>query len=340
MKLSKKRLTQQEYLMYKSFGEVNYSQNWLELFTPTVINDLFVIMRGCSDNQLKAKTIAKELKQFGFETVGEGTNIFTMSNHMYPGVVFKIALDDCGIADNFNDSVLEPMVNECLGKPRYNHVLAKHPSGMVSVQERKVVVSDQDRMDAFRSSALKALTKLAKDFLVVDLSPTDFHLNYGIERNGDWCFVDASDLYPLENLPTKIRCRRPIGYNEKAKKTIRCTGKLHYTSDFSRIYCPECKASYLPSELRPRDKEDKKDMTHAMMDGTTAEEREEMRRTEMVTIGGKQRTIVIDEPEKRPRPSCPRPTIPKLWLSKRMTWPIRRRIRSLGVSRNRKSRLL
>ena len=302
-KLSRKKLTQQEYLMYEEIGMVDESQDWLELFTPARINDLFVIMESCSDNQLKAEAIQKELKGIGFETIGEGTNILTMANPLYPGVCFKIALDDCGLADNHNDSVLEEMVNSRLKKPRYNHVLAKHPSGMVTVQERKVPILDQDRMDEFRSSIIDTLTQLAADFLIVDLGPNDFHLNYGVERNGDWCFIDASDLYPLENLPAKIRCTRLVKYDEKAKKAIRCGGKLRYTSDFGRIFCPECKGTFLPSEIRPKDKEDKKTMRNAMLDGMTREEREKMRQTQMVRVGGKVREITIDVPEAKPADS-------------------------------------
>jgi len=305
LKLSKKKLTQQEYLMYEQIGMVDESQDWLELFTPARISDLFVIMDSCSDNQLKAKQIQKELKDIGFETLGEGTNILTMANPMYPGVCFKIALDDYGLADNHNDSTLEEMVNSKLKKPRYNHVLAKHPSGMVTVQERKVPIYDQDRMDEFRGSIMDTLAILAKDFLIVDLSPNEYPLNYGVERNGDWCFIDASDLYPLENLPTKIRCTKLVSYDNKAKKAIRCGGKLRYTTDFSHVYCPECNGTFLPSEIRPKDKEDKKEMRNAMLDGMTQEEREAMVQKQMVRIGGKLRQISVDVPDPKPENDLP-----------------------------------
>ena len=304
-KLSRKRLTQQEYQLYKQIGVVDESQDWLELFTPARVNDLFVIMRSCSDNQLKAKQIGKELKGIGFETIGEGTNILVMANPIYPGVCFKIALDDYGLADNFNDPVLEEMVNDRLKTPRYTHCLDRHPSGIVSVQERKVPILDQDRMDHFRDSILNTLAELAPDFLIVDLSPTDFFLNYGVERNGDWCFIDASDLYPLENLPTKIRCTRAIKYDEHSKKVIRCGGKLRYTGDFSRIYCPDCRGEFLPSEIRPKDKEDK--MTNVLMDGMSREEREAMRQKQMLRVGGKLQEIAVNMPDPVPEKVDPEP---------------------------------
>lgn len=289
--LSKKRLLSSEYEQYKRIGEIDHSQNWLELFTPTVVQDLFTIMNSCSDNQLKSDYIRKEMSYYGFEPVGLGTNIYTMQNPAYPGVIFKFALDDNGLADNFNDTLLQDLVDdflveECGDKPRYTRVLARHPSAIVSVQERKVVVADQDRMDTFRGSILKTLQKLSEKFMIIDLSPTLYHLNYGIDRNGDWCFVDASDLYPLVNIDHKVRCNKAVGWDEKKRKVRRCGGRLRYNEDFSNIICENCGSEFLPLEIRPKDKEEKGKMANSICDGISIEEREEMRRAEIKEILG------------------------------------------------------
>ncbi|MCM1294999.1 MAG: hypothetical protein NC311_05610 [Muribaculaceae bacterium] len=280
MKLSKKRLLPYEYRQYKQIGEPDLSQNWLELFTPVIVSDLFEIMHSCSNNQKKADYIRKAMSYYGFEEVNLGTNIFVMSNPAYPGVVFKFALDDNGLADNFNDTILQDLV------PRYARTLARHPSAIVSVQERKVVIADQDRMDSFRADILKTLRKLSEDFLIVDLSPTEYHLNYGVERNGDWCFIDASDLFPLINMPDKVRCTKAVGYDDKKKRVRRCGGRLAYDADFSHIVCTKCRSEFLPLEIRPKDKEDKGKMANAMTDGMSFDEREEMIAQEMAAIRG------------------------------------------------------
>jgi len=295
-KLCKHKLLDSEIEKYKAIGVVDRSQNWLELFTPTVVSDLFTIMHSCSNNQTKAGYIRQELSYYGFKQVGLGTNIYTMSNPAYPGVVFKFALDDNGMADNFNDAILEQMVNEHLGERRYTATLARHPSGIVSVQQRKVLVSDQDRMDTFRSSILKALKKLSEIFLIVDLSPSLYQFNYGIDRNGDWCFVDASDLYPLANIKKKIRCNKAVGYDEKKRKVIRCGGMLQYNADFSAVICDRCGMEFLPLEIRPKDKEDKGKMVHSMTDGVSLEDREKWRQEELAAVRG-ERPQPAKEPE-------------------------------------------
>lgn len=287
-KLSKERLLKSEYDKYLSIGEPDYSQNWLELFTPTIISDLFTIMGSCSANQQKSDYVQDELGQYGFEPLGLGTNVYAMWHPGYPGVAFKVALDSAGLADNYNDEVLYELINKILAdagkKPRYTKPLMRHPTGIVSVQERKVLVATQDRMDSFRGSILKTLQLLAHEFLIVDMSPTLFQFNYGIERNGDWCFIDASDLYPLKNLDTKLRCTKALGSDRKTGGIVRCHGPLRYTDDFSAIVCDRCGKEYIPSEFRPNDKEETAAMANAFMDGMSPKEREFMEAEELAAM--------------------------------------------------------
>ncbi|MCM1230273.1 MAG: hypothetical protein NC489_09070 [Ruminococcus flavefaciens] len=288
MKLSKDRLLRSEYDHYRNIGEPDLSQNWLELFTPTIISDLFAIMESCSDNTQKAEYVQQELAQYGFEELGLGTNIYAMWHPAYPGVAFKVALDSAGLADNYNDEVLCNLVNKILvdagKKPRYTRCLMRHSTGIVSVQERKVLVKTQDRMDAFRGSILKTLRILSEHFLIVDLSPTLFQFNYGIERNGDWCFIDASDLFPLKKITKKLRCTKAVGSNNKTGGVLRCGGGLRYAEDFSSIVCVRCGKEYIPSEFRPNDKEEVGQMANAMMDGLTAKERDYLEAEELAAI--------------------------------------------------------
>lgn len=287
--LNKSKLTSAEYQHYQRIGVPDPSQNWLELFTPAVVSDLFEIMKSSSDNPEKADYILKELAFYHFEAVGLGTNVLTVANPAYPGVVFKIALDVYGLADNYNDEVLCDLVNRILveagKKPRYTKCLVRHPTGIVSVQERKVLMKTQDRLDQYRGSILKTLDLLQKKFLIVDLSPTLYQFNYGIDRDGNWCFIDASDLYPLERIKTKLVCNTAIGSHPKTGKILYCGGSLHYNEDYSAVVCDRCGKEYIPSHFRPNTKEEEvMSMTLSAMDGTTAEEREEMRTEEMHAI--------------------------------------------------------
>lgn len=283
-------LTPEQKAKYRQIGMVDMSQNWLELFNPDVISDLQTIMKSCSDNQLKSDYVSKELYDLGFEDVGLGTNITVMSHPYYPGVVFKIALDEFGIADNFNDCVLQNLI------PRYNRVLARDPSGMVSVQERHVLMTPGQR-EVFAPQIMDLLKAISNYYLVVDLG-LDMFLNYGITREGNFVIIDGSDLFPLKQMKRGLLCKRIVGEHKKTGELKRCEGKLVYSKDFSRLVCTKCGAEFLPSELRPVKEVEK--MTKILSDGTSAEEREEYEGAEIRAIRTKHE-LVHSSVEEKPR---------------------------------------
>lgn len=299
MRLAKDKLLRAEYDQYLNIGEPDPTQNWLEMFTPAIITDLFTIMGSCSDNQQKSEYVQEELGLYGFEPLGLGTNVYAMWHPAYPGVAFKVALDTAGLADNYNDEVLYDLVNKILvdaGKrPRYTKCLIRHPTGIVSVQERKVLMKTQDRMDTFRGSILKMLQILAQHFLIVDMSPSLFQFNYGIDRDGNWCFIDASDLYPLENIK-HLRCTKAIGSDRKNGGVLRCHGPLRYSEDFSAIVCTRCGKEYIPSEFRPNDKEEVSNMANVYADGLSPSEREALVSEEMGAIKRKMYGLLDKRP--------------------------------------------
>lgn len=267
-------LTYEQRQKFEDIGIPDPTQNWLEIFTPDLMSDLRTIMRSCSDNQRKCDYVTQELHAYGFEDVGLGTNILTMANPLYPGVVFKIALDDYGVADNFNDCVLQDVV------PKYNRVLARDPSAMISVQERQVLMTPAQR-ELFMPKILQLLHELKEYFLIADLSP-DMYLNYGITRDGDFRIIDGSDLYPLHQLADEPRCNRLIGQNKRTGKYKYCEGKLKYTSDFKWLVCQKCGRQFNPLEFRPR--KDVEKLQRILSDGLSAEERDELEQQELEAV--------------------------------------------------------
>lgn len=270
-----KILTPDQIKNYERFGEPDLSQDWLELFTPEMYDDIRTIMTSCSDNQQKAEYIEKEWSDLGFETVGLGTNILTMAHSYYPGVVFKVALDENGIADNFNDFQL----SKCIGK--FNRVYSRDPAALISVQERLVLPTPY-QMDMFMPEILSILSDLSKYFLIADLSP-DMRLNYGVTRDGEIKIIDGSDLYPLSQMKEfPPRCKRIVGEHKHTGEPKYCGNKLKYSKDFKYFICNECGAKYMTLEMRP-----KKEVTKVLelyRDGYNAEEREAMANAELAAI--------------------------------------------------------
>lgn len=243
-KLNKKRLTYEEILDYKKIGVPDFSQNYLELFSSEVLDDLTTIMEWSSDNQLKSRKMIEYLSEFGFEDLGLGTNVLAITNPIYPGVVFKLALDCYGVADNINDEWLSESI------PHYAKFITRDLTGIVSVQQRYTGIKSLARLNTFREEILSLLNKLSKKYLVIDLGLNRF-LNYGVDRDGEFIILDGSDLYPVSNAKTLMVCSRGVGYKGNSHKVKRCGGHLEYDEDFHELVCQKCGARCNPSELRP-----------------------------------------------------------------------------------------
>lgn len=275
-KLKKKNLTDTEIQSYRRIGKPNPKQNYLELFEGSITRDLFRCMEFGSDNYEKANHVIKLLKPYGFEELGEGTNIIVLKNYYYPGVVFKIALDSNGIADNFNDQILQYII------PRFARVYAVHHTGIVSVQEyyAKMTV---ERIQEFKDDINELLEALTSKYLVADLAICR-HLNFGVGRDGKFVLIDGSDLFPLDQMDKKFECQHPIGWNEKKEKMIRCKGRLLYTADYLHLRCEKCGLEVNPLELRPKHEEEEQDAMDCTFDMTTKADRDFMEREEIAAI--------------------------------------------------------
>ena len=256
-------------------GIPDETQNHLELFSPGIVAHLFRIMHSCSDNTKKAKDVEKYLGPLGFKMLGEGTNIVVLVNDLYPGVVFKIALDPYGIADNFNDLNFQEFI------PRYARVFARDHTCIVTVQERYYVM-DLTLIGYYREPIIKYLNKLKDKYLIADLSPRNL-LNYGIDRKGKFVVIDGSDLFPLSQMKGKeLRCNRLVKLGKKGKPDVLCGGKISYNEDFSECTCKKCKRTTIPIMLRPR--KEVENLSRMLLDGTTEEERAEMNRKAKAAI--------------------------------------------------------
>lgn len=275
-RLNKNRLTYEEILDYKKIGVPDFSQNYLELFSSDVLEDLSTIMQWSSDNQLKSRKMIEYLSDFGFEDLGLGTNILTVTNPLYPGVVFKLALDYYGVADNINDEWLSETI------PHYAKFITRDLTGIVSVQQRYTVIKSLARLNTFREEILTLLNKLSKKYLVIDLGLNRF-LNYGVDRDGEFIIVDGSDLYPVSNAKTLMVCSRGVGYKGNSHKVKRCGGHLEYDDDFHELVCQKCGARCNPSELRPT-KGDGDMAAMFITDGLSNNERFELEREGILKI--------------------------------------------------------
>lgn len=247
-------LTPNEIRIYRQIGEPIPGTDYLELFTDELVDWLNRIRKSDMPAHHKVAHMNQKgsmLQVLGFEELDVGTNVYAMHNAKYPGVVFKFAIDDYGIADNFNDVWLYRKLPDLCCK-----VFAVHPSGIVSVQERKVAFRKQERFATFIPQVKQILHRLEKEFVLVDIG-LDKIRNYCINPDGTIGLVDASDIFPIPTEYNFFKCRDLIGTkgSGRHKKYVICGGKLEYDSIYGSLVCSKCGKSFNPSTIRLDKKE-------------------------------------------------------------------------------------
>ena len=303
-------LSDYEKDFYKKVGKIQEGQNYLEAFTETMIHDLGLILKATfkdksgqyiSSNHSKAQVILDELGPLGFKDVGLGTNIIVLRHKKYPGVVFKIALDSHGIDDNINDEWLSRKHPDM-----YARFICRHPSGLVSVQEAYACINNKYRMQDFIGQAYDMITRLERNYVIVDLSPVNFK-NFAVRRDGRLIIIDGSDLIPIPKGADLLRCKRIIGMKNNKPKI--CGSRLNYTADYNRLECPVCDNIYMPIEMKPKVEFNEEERMTLVNTGLTRKEMKELSRytDELIVASGfkcpdrdkkKDKTSKDDKPKK------------------------------------------
>lgn len=233
---------------YRNAGEIDWNKDYLDWCTPDMIDDLWLIWKTNVSNHQKANMLDEILeKEMGFVELGLGTNVCTFIHKKYPGVVFKIALDRCGISDNINDRWI------CRKVPEVNApmVIQWEETNIISVQEYVYGIHRPEEMELYWEDALAMCEAVSKRYLCVDLTPM-LKENFAIGRDMKLRTCDASDLFPLSPHQDLMRCPKVVGETKKTHKLIRCNGKVDYDKNFQWCYCEKCGEKLLPSQLRPK----------------------------------------------------------------------------------------
>lgn len=225
--------------------EKKYRHRIHELFSEEVLQKIWEIQRdpNISNNNKKVRQILFLLKDLGFTEIGPGTNRLTVRNKDY---VFKIALDNYGIRDNWTEfdysQELQPYVTktyEC--------------NGIVAVAEY-VNLMTQDEFIESKQNIRNILEILSKDYLFCDMGTISKNFtNFGYRNNDEIVILDYGYIYPLD---------RKIMYCTK------CGNALKWNNDYSKLVCGRCGKLFDPIEVRDRMWKDEKDFVqHARDDG-------------------------------------------------------------------------
>lgn len=192
-----------------------------EIFEMEVITKISNICDSfeITDNNLRADEIMDVLSDYDFKELGCGTNRICVKKKGYPYAI-KIALDGRGIMDNniefniFNDPELR----------EHNDVTLSYENSGLILLSQKVPTMKSEDFEYFKKDIYKILKRLSKTYILNDIGPRSFK-NWGI-FNEKPIIIDFAYLSRVKDAKIKV-CNK-------------CSGKLHYTTDFIQMQCEDC----------------------------------------------------------------------------------------------------
>lgn len=184
----------------------------------------------------KADKYKKWLGKCDLETKDMGTNRQVYMHEDYPGVVFKVALDEQGVLDNLNEYEKS---NKSKYFPNSQDI---DRDGFILVQDRKKTYDVQTFQSKETRKKIRAmLTELDEaGFVLIDLG-SDKHKNFGYDKKGNVFVIDFG--YVEYKSLANFNCPH---YRIEGDKQKYCKGTLHYNKTFTMLECDKCGNVFMP----------------------------------------------------------------------------------------------
>ena len=200
-----------------------------EVFDEEIIKELASITNDIEMEELtvRSDTISELLSEEGFEEIGFGTNRIVFVNEDYPGVVFKIALDELGIMDNNREFELSQELP-------HNIIAVNYESnGFISIEEEAPALTKID-MNNNKEKVMKILEILSSKYILNDVGLKAYN-NWGFDREGNIVCIDYAYLRSIDDANITI-CNK-------------CGGHINYTPDMTEFRCEKCGKIYSFSDI-------------------------------------------------------------------------------------------
>lgn len=178
------------------------------------------------NNNDKADAIMHQFRDKGFIELAPATNRYAVLKGKY---VYKFAMDEYGIKDNWNEfemsEELQPFVTKTY-----------ESNGLITIAEYVNLIT-QEEFESSIPNIRAILRELAENYIFSDVGT--------ITRNfANWGFNDQDRLVILD-----------YGYIWRKDPRIMfctrhgCGGRLEYTENFDKLYCTNCGTKIEPIDL-------------------------------------------------------------------------------------------
>lgn len=194
--------------------------------------------RFAKHNNDKVDKIIKILNEYEIEytPLGPGTNRYAI---LIDGYVIKIALDNDGVNDNWQEFALSAELQPYVIK-------VYECNGTFMSCEYITLISKEEFVEG-RDEIQDILSRVSQQYLIGDVGTiTKNYLNWGFRDDGNLVILDFA--YFFEISPELMRCGALIDKNTGRL----CEGLLEYDHNFNDLVCPSCRKTYISALIRSR----------------------------------------------------------------------------------------
>jgi len=189
-----------------------------------------------ADNNTKVDLMVSVLDKYNIDytELGPGTNRYAI---LIDGFVFKIAMDEYGIKDNWSEFAIAKELQPYVTK-------TYECNGLIVVAEYVTVISKEEFMDK-KDKIRQILSYLAQGYIMGDVGTISKNfMNWGYRDDGQLVILDFAYIYKIKG--DEMICG---GLNANGDM---CEEFLEYDENFYKLTCPKCRKSYTFYDIRRR----------------------------------------------------------------------------------------
>lgn len=200
------------------------------------IKSIITSPRYAGNSRIRIGKIDEVMSTRGFTKYAGGTNRLVYTHLEAPGMVFKVAVDSVGIADNpaeyYNQKFLKPYctkVFEC--SPCGTIASFQKVDRITTFEEFFTMIDDYYRLIKYN---------IIGKYVMEDIG-IDYFMNFGVWVGHGLVILDFPYLYELDG--AKLYCNTTLDNGSK------CHGEIDYSPGFNRLICTKCGRLYRAGDL-------------------------------------------------------------------------------------------
>ena len=177
---------------------------------------------------------------YGFDSLGRGTNRCVYSYKLNENLVMKAGYDKSGVRDaprEFN--------NQNYIKPFISKTFEVSYTGAIGEFERVIPFTYKDEFISVAEDIFDVLFRyIIGKYILADIG-TDYFMNWGLRKGFGPVLIDYPFMYELDH--RKLRCINMI--STPMYGMVKCNGEIDYDNGFNHLICRQCGKQYFASDL-------------------------------------------------------------------------------------------